>query len=91
MSPRGETSSLTLADGTCVGVDFSASSGADVMLVTTGAAEGTKVKVGGKALTFAFPTTSSPPKVTTRGDTATIGRQRVTIEDGKIVFAHEGR
>ena len=54
MSPRGQTSSLTLEDGTCFGVDFTGASGADVMLVTTGEAEGTKVKVGGKSMTVSY-------------------------------------
>ena len=91
MSPRGETSSLTLADGTCFGVDFTGASSANVMLVTTGKADGTTVKVGGKALTFAFPTSTSPPKVTSRGESATIGRQRVTIEEGNLVFTIKRR
>jgi hypothetical protein len=85
-SPRGQTSSLTLSDGTCFGVDFSKASGADVMLVTTGAAEGQSVKVGGKTLTFAFPTVEAAPKVGIKGDAAVVGKQRVTIEDGNLVF-----
>jgi len=90
-SPRGQTSSLTLSDGTCFGVDFTGASGSDVMLVTTGSAEGTKVKFSGKTLTFAFPTVASPPKVTVKGDSATIGRQRVTFSDGNLAFGVSGK
>jgi len=90
-SPRGQTSSLTLSDGTCFGVDFTKASGADVMLVTTNAAEGQSVKVAGKTLTFAFPTVESAPKVSTGGDAAVVGKQRVTIEDGNLVFGVRGR
>jgi hypothetical protein len=90
-SPRGETSSLTLADGTCFGVDFSGASGADVMLVTTGNAEGQTVKVGGRSLTFYFPTAEKPPKVSAKGDAATVGRQRVTLKDGNLTFAVAGK
>ena len=87
MSPRGQTSSLTLSDGTCFGVDFSGASGADVMLVTTGKADGQSVKVRGNTLTFGFPTAATPPKATVVGDAVTIGKQRVSIRDGNLVFA----
>ena len=90
-SPRGQTSSLTLADGTCFAVDFTGASGADVMLVTTGSAEGTSVRLGGKKLTFAFPTAASSPKVTVKGDSAIVGRQRVTLDDGNLTFGVSGR
>jgi hypothetical protein len=90
-SPMAQTSSLTMADGSCHGVDFSGASGADVMLVTTSSAEGQKVKVGGKTLTFYFPTADKPPLVTATGNTATVGEQRVSISDGNLDFSHKGR
>jgi hypothetical protein len=90
-SPRGETSTLTLADGTMFGVDFSGASGADVMLVTTGPAEGQSVTLGDSTLTFFFPTTESAPPVHVTGDTAVIGRQRVSLLPGRIVFSEPGR
>ncbi len=90
-SPRGETSSLRLADGTCLAVDFTGASGADVMLVTTGQAEGQKVKLGGQTLTFYFPTVEKPPEVKTQAGVVTIGKQRVRIEDGHLVFEVQGK
>jgi hypothetical protein len=90
-SPMGDTSSLTLSDGTCVAVDFTGASGADTMLVTTGNAEGPKVKVGGKTLTFYFPTADTPPKVKVTGDTAVVGKQKISLQDGNLVFATTGR
>ncbi len=90
-SPRGQSSSLTLSDGTCFAVDFTGSSGADVMLVTTGKAEGQTVKLGGKTLTFHFPTAETAPKIKTEGDAAVVGRQRVTLEDGNLVLRMTGK
>jgi len=90
-SPRGTTSSLTLSDGTCIAVDFSGASGADVMLVTTGKADGQTVNVDGKPLTFYFPTTEQPPAVKVEGNAVVVGKQRLTIEDGNLVPAVTGR
>ena len=61
-SPRGESSVLTLADGTSFAVDFTRASSVDVMLVTTGPADGTRVTVGDQSLTFFFPTAENPPR-----------------------------
>jgi hypothetical protein len=90
-SPRGQTSSLTLADGTCFAVDFTGASGADVMLVTTGRAEGKTAKLSGKTLTFYFPTADKAPDVKVDGEAAVIGRQRVTLKDGNLVFQRSGK
>jgi hypothetical protein len=89
-SPRGETSSLRLADGTCFAVDFTGASGADVMLVTTGRADGPSVKVGGQTLTFAFPGAAEAPRPEARGEAAVVGKQTVTIEDGHLVLDAKG-
>jgi len=86
-SPHGETSSLTMADGTCLAVDFTGASGADVMLATTAEAEGTTVKLGNKQLTLYFPTTEKPPKVKVEGGAVVVGKQRITVEDGNLVPA----
>ncbi|MHC4740820.1 MAG: hypothetical protein ACYS8Z_02845 [Planctomycetota bacterium] len=86
-SDNGRASSLTLADGTCFAIDFTAASGADTMLVTTGKAEGQSAKIGGKTLTFYFPTTQSPPKVTVRNNAATVGKQKITFKDGNLELA----
>lgn len=82
-SPRGETSTRTLADGTAFAVDFSRSCGANLMLVTTGKADGQTVSLGDTELTFFFPGLDNPPAIFVEGRTAIIGRQRVTLADGK--------
>jgi formylglycine-generating enzyme required for sulfatase activity len=83
-SARAETSTLTLADGTAFAVDFTGASGAEIMLVTTGAAEGTPVTIGGTTLTFWFPTAERPPVPRVEGDAVQVGRQRVTWRDGRL-------
>ena len=90
-SPMGDTSSLTLSDGTCIAVDFTGASGADTMLVTTGNAEGQKVKVGGKTFTFYFPTADTPPKVKAAGDTVVVGKQKISLKDGNLVLTTKGK
>ena len=82
---------MTLADGTCFAVDFTGASGADVMLVTTGKAEGKTAKLSGKTLTFYFPTADRAPDVKVDGEAAVIGRQRVTLKDGNLVFQRSGK
>jgi hypothetical protein len=72
-------------------VDFTGASGAGVMLVTTGQAEGQAVKVGGKTLTFYFPTADAPPEAKAAGNAAVVGTQRVTLEDGHLVLSEEGK
>ena len=91
MSPRGETSSLVLADGVGFGVDFTGASGAGVMLVTTGPAEGQVVRLGANELTFFFPATEAPPTARIEGDAVVVGRQRVRLRDGGLVFSQAGR
>jgi hypothetical protein len=90
-TPQGETSVLTLADGTSYAVDFTGASGADTMLVTTGKAKGQTVKVAGRKLTFFFPTAESPPQVRVKGDAAVVGKQRVTVDDGNLSLAVSGK
>jgi len=90
-SPRGQSSSLTLADGTCFAVDFTGASGADVMLVTTGRAEGQTLRLGGKTLTFFFPTAEKAPQVKAAGGTVIIGNQRVSLKDGNLALSVTGK
>ena len=85
VSPGSRTSSLTMADGTCLGVDFSGASGAGVMLVTTAPAEGTVMEVEGARLTFFFPTARAPA-LSLEGNRIVIGRQRVGVEGGNVFF-----
>jgi len=86
-SKMGEASSLTLNNKTSYAVDFTGASGTDVMLVTTGKAEGPSVKVGGKTLTFLFPTANTPPKVKQGKNAAIVARQKITLEDGNLVLS----
>lgn len=91
-SPLGETSALTLADGTAFGIDFTGASGADILLVTTGPAEGTGVRLpSGDVLTFHFPTADRAPAVRADGNAAVVSRQRVWVQEGRIRFGETGR
>ena len=54
------------------------------MLATTGKADGQSVTLGGKRLTFYFPTVQNPPKAKIRGDAVAIGKQRITLKDGNL-------
>jgi hypothetical protein len=71
-------------------VDFSGASGADLMLVTTGPAEGQTVRVGDTGFTFFFPNTDQPPTIRVEGDAAVVGRQRVTLNRGNLELAAAG-
>jgi hypothetical protein len=84
-------STLTLADGTAFAVDFSGASGADVMLVTSGPAEGQTVRVPGGSLTCWFPTADRPPVVRTEGDAAVVGGQRILLRDSHLTLTVAGR
>jgi hypothetical protein len=90
-TPRGDTSSLTLADGTCFAVDFTGASGVDVMLVTTGKAAGQVLRIGPDSLTFYFPGVDVPPSVRIDGDVAVVGEQRVAREGGNLVLGVKER
>ena len=74
-----------MADGTCLAVDFTGASGSDVMLVTTGPAEGTTVNLGATSLTFYFPTTN-PPVLVVEGKRVLVGKQRIGLEQGNLVL-----
>jgi hypothetical protein len=90
-SPRGETSSLTWADGTAFAVDFTGASGAGILLATTGPAEGQTVALGSARITIWFPTVDSPPRARAEGSSVVVGRQRLTLRDGHLVLAERGR
>jgi hypothetical protein len=84
-------STLTLADGTAFAVDFSGASGADVMLVTSGPAEGQTVPLPGGPLTCWFPNAERPPVVRAEGDAAVVGGQRILVRDGNLTLTVAGR
>jgi len=86
-SPHGETSSLSLADGNSVAVDFTKTSGAEGMLVTTGKADGRVVKLGTTSLTFKFLTSGKEPALKIVDNKVIAGKQTVTMKNGNIVFA----
>lgn len=78
---------LTLADGTSVAVDFSRASGAEALLVSTGPADGVKVDLGGRTLTFRFLTAGAEPIPRVQGDEVIVGDQAVSLKDGSLVLA----
>jgi len=90
-SAKGETSSLTLADGTAFAVDFTGASGAGVLLATTGAAEGQVIALGSARITLGFPTADQPPVARIEGPAVVVGRQRLTLRAGHLEFAERGR
>ncbi|MBI5690331.1 MAG: SUMF1/EgtB/PvdO family nonheme iron enzyme [Verrucomicrobia bacterium] len=83
-APRGESSTLTLADGTAFAVDFTGASGADLMLVTTGPAEGQTVRLGATPITLWFPTAASPPRASVAGNAIAVGLQQLTLLNGNL-------
>lgn len=83
-SEKGRSSSLTMSNGTCILVDFTGASGSDVMLVTTSEAQGQRLEIADKNLTFYFPTTKDPPEVRPEEDSAVVGRQRVGFSNGNL-------
>jgi len=85
-SPKGETSVLTLENGTSVAVDFTKASGVEAMLVTSGEADGQKVKIGESILTFKFLTTGREPPIKIDGKKVIIGKQSLNIKDGNIIL-----
>ena len=86
-SPEGKLTSMTLSDGTCIAVDFSGTSGADVLLITTAQAEGTTVKINNTPVTFFSPTSAQIPEINVAGNRAVIGKQQVSIKNGNLVIA----
>jgi hypothetical protein len=86
-SPEGKLSSMTLSDGTCIAVDFSGTSGVDVLLMTTAQAEGTTVKINNTPVTFFSPTSAEVPEINVAGNKAVIGRQQVSIKNANLVIA----
>ncbi len=92
MSPRGQTSTLTLADGTAFAVDLSGTSGEPVMLASTGEAEGQRLSLpSGAVVTVFFPIAPSAPAARVENDAIVVGRQRLSLAAGKFVFGSPGR
>ncbi len=78
---------LNVADGSCLAIDFSKTSGADVMLVMTGPGAPTNsvVEAGGNKFGFLFlGGSAAQPKV--EGGKVVIGGQSVTSDGKKIVL-----
>ena len=49
------------------------------------------MKLGGKTLTFYFPTQQTPRKVKTQGNSAVVGNQRVTLKDNHLALTVTGK
>ncbi len=77
---------MSFSDGTSLAVDFSRASGADLMLATTGTAEGTKVVLGATTVTLKFVSSVQEPKPQVKGDQIVVGDQSITLKDGNIVL-----
>ncbi len=73
-------------DGTWVGIDFSGASGAPGMIVMTGpgADSGKSASAGGVTFQFKFIGGDATPKA--QGDKVVIGKQTISMQDGKLVF-----
>lgn len=73
---------------TCLAVDFSGASGAGAMLVMTGpgAPDSNTVTAGGVTYSFLFMGEGKPSKPEVDGDRIVIGKQSVSMGDGKIVL-----
>ncbi len=92
MSPRGETSVLTLADGTAFAVDLTGASGERVLLATTGEAEGRRLQLpSGIVVTVFSPSAPDVPAARVDDDAVVIGAQRLRVEGGGFVFGTTGR
>lgn len=85
--PQGAASVLTTANRVSTAVDFTgAAGGVDAMLVTTGKAEGTPVKLGNTTLTLKFIPGNAAPIPVVEGDKVVIGKQTVSLRDGNLVL-----
>ncbi len=85
-SEKGKTSTMTFSDGTTITVDLTGASGADAMLVTTGEAEGRKVTLGDVVVTIKFLTQGKEPLVKVRKNSIFVGKQIVTVLNGRIAL-----
>lgn len=74
------------ADGTCLAIDFSQTSGAEAMLVMTGpgAPKDNNVTVGPKDISFKFLTNDPEPVPIIHSDRISIGKQTVSFEGNTI-------
>jgi hypothetical protein len=77
---------LTLGDGTSHAVDLSRASGTDAMLVSTGPADGVKVRLGDVTLTFKFLTNGADPSPRVESDRVIVAGQSVTLQNGRIIL-----
>lgn len=85
-SRDGATSVLTFENGLSVAVDLSGTSGADAVLVATGAFEGEQVEFGGQTVTVKYFSEQEPPVIRVRGKRLLVGKQRIQLKDGQWLF-----
>ncbi|MEI7831712.1 MAG: hypothetical protein WCJ56_00715 [bacterium] len=86
-APKGEISILTIGNGTCFAVDFTGASGAEGLLVTTGKADGKTLKIGDVDVTIKCLTGGPEPKAEIKDDTIVIGKQTISLKDGRLVLS----
>ena len=86
---QAEDGSAVIGDGrTFMAIDFSGAGGADGMLVMTGPGSpaGTVVEAGGHTFSFKFLTRGEPPTPKAKGDSVVIGKQTVSMRNGRLVL-----
>jgi hypothetical protein len=85
--PDGSTV-MVCGNGSSLAIDFSKASGADAMLVQTGAVPGgTTVEAGGKSFSFLFLGKGEAPKPQAQGDKVAVGNQTIAWDGKRIVLA----
>jgi hypothetical protein len=84
--PDGSTV-MACGDGSSLAIDFSKASGADAMLVQTGAVPGgTTVEAGGTSFSFLFLGKGAAPTPQAQGNKIVAGGQTVSFDGKKIVL-----
>jgi hypothetical protein len=85
-SENGGTSMMRFRNGMSVAVDLSGKSGADVVLIATGAFEGEQLMVGDQIVTVKCLTKADIPVIEVVDDHLRLGNRDVLIKNGKVVF-----
>jgi hypothetical protein len=85
-SESGETSMMRFTDGMSLAVDLSGKSGADAMLIATGAFQGRQVQVEDQRVTIKSIPESNAPYVEVIGNRIKIGEREIILEDDKFLF-----
>ncbi len=87
--PFADGSAILGGEGQSIGIDFSGASGVDGMIVLTGKTKhkGVSVTAGGVTYQFKFLTSGQSPTPRVDGNRVVVGKQIVSMKDGKLVLA----